>query len=70
MPMKLEKVKVGYPHAVDSQDKSMKPISRPIAATPNSSLTETINGLGNPGRLNLQYSVGKNPTTKNIQGLK
>ncbi len=59
--MKLEKPKVTYPHPVDSKNGKKEPLSRTTSVQPNESLSETINGLGNPGRLNVSYTVGKNP---------
>lgn len=70
MPMKLEQKKVAYPHAMDSRDKQSIVVDRNKSVEPNASLRETVDGLGNKGRLNLQYNVGKNPQTKSIQRLK
>lgn len=70
MPMKLEKKSVTYDHEMDGRDKSKMTIPREVSVTPNSSLTEAVNAVGNPGRLECQYNVGKKPETKRIQGLK
>ena len=70
MPMKLEKKKVTYDHAMDGRDKSRMEIPRGQSVTPNVSIAEAVNKVGNPGRLECEYNVGKKPETKNLQNLK
>ncbi len=67
---KLEKKDVTYKHEVDGKGKEAKEIPRGVSVTPNSSLTETVDKVGNPHRLKIQYNVGKNPETKNVQTVK
>ena len=67
---KLEKKDVTYKHEVDKISKETKEIPRNTSVTPNSSLTEAVNQVGNPNRLKIQYNVGKNPETKNVQTVK
>lgn len=66
MPMKLEIKKLTVEHEVDSMTDMRKPISANQSAKTNAGLQETIDGLGNPNRLQCEYVVGKNPNTKYV----
>lgn len=55
---------------MDKKDGSTEELKRDVSVTPNSSLTEAVNEVGNPNRLKVQYNVGKNPETKSIQSVK
>lgn len=64
MPMKIEQKKVTYDHAVDHMTNKRSEIPRAPSVEPNASLTEAVNAVGNPGRLQCEYTVGKKPETK------
>jgi hypothetical protein len=65
----LEKVEVTYDHEVDGMHGSGKSLDRTVSTKPNTSLPEAADQTGNPGRLKIEYNVGKRPETKNIQSL-
>jgi hypothetical protein len=62
----IEQKKVTYEHEVDSMHETKKTLERGKSVTPNSSLTEAVDEVGNPGRLNIQYNIGKRPETRNV----
>lgn len=64
MPMKLEKKSATYPHAMDSKNGQSIVIDRNKSVEPNAGLKETVDGLGNKGRLGMSYTVGKSPEVK------
>lgn len=67
---KKEMKKVTYEHEVDRMHEKRMEIPRGRSVQPNASLTEAVNEVGNPDRLQCEYNVGKRPETKSIQGLK
>lgn len=67
--MEKENVKVTYKHEVDNAHGSSKQLDRNVSVTPNSSLKEAVDEVGNPGRLKIQYNVGKKPESKSVQSL-
>lgn len=70
MPMKLEKKDVTMEHEVDGMHEKKDSLKRGDSVKPNASLPEAADAVGNPGRLKVEYNVGKRPETKSIQGLK
>lgn len=62
-----ENVKVTFEHEVDGMHGTSKSFTRPDSAKPNASLPEAVDEVGNPGRLKVEYNVGKKPESKSIQ---
>lgn len=62
-----ENVKVTYEHEVDGMHGQSKSLDQTSSAKPNASLPEAVDEVGNPGRLKVEYNVGKKPESKSIQ---
>lgn len=64
MDMKI--VDASYKHEIDGKDKQNLVMDRNKSVEPNAGLRETVEELGNNGRLNMQYNVGKKPEVRSV----